>query len=391
MKKLLATLRAALFALLPLSACGGTEQEGVTTLKINEVTHSVFYAPMYLADALGYFAEEGIEIELTNGGGADAVMAAVLSGDADIGFCGPEAAIYVLLGGSNDVPTVFGQLTKRDGSFLVSRTDEPDFTWESLKGKEILAGRKGGVPAMTFEYILREHGFTDADIHLNFDVAFNLMTGAFEAGTADYCTMFEPTASEYEAAGKGYIVAAVGEAGGEVPYTSYIAKRSWLDENEETAKAFLRALLRGVRYAQTEDASVVAEHLVDYFPSTSAASLAVSVTSYRSIDAWVSDMAMTEESFERLQDIIDNAGERWLLESFIKGLRADIEATTARVQNLRATRDEMRRILAARSMDKKLLEKLKERKYRQFLLDERLKEQRFNDEIATLRYKAPNF
>lgn len=309
MKKLLATLGAALFALLPLSACGGTEQEGVTTLKINEVTHSVFYAPMYLADALGYFAEEGIEIELTNGGGADAVMAAVLSGDADIGFCGPEAAIYVLLGGSNDVPTVFGQLTKRDGSFLVSRTDEPDFTWENLKGKEILAGRKGGVPAMTFEYILREHGFTDADIHLNFDVAFNLMTGAFEAGTADYCTMFEPTASEYEAAGKGYIVAAVGEAGGEVPYTSYIAKRSWLDENEETAKAFLRALLRGVRYAQTEDASVVAEHLVDYFPSTSAASLAVSVTSYRSIDAWVSDMAMTEESFERLQDIIESAGE----------------------------------------------------------------------------------
>lgn len=309
MKKLLATLGAALFALLPLSACGGNEQEGVTTLKINEVTHSVFYAPMYLADALGYFAEEGIEIELTNGGGADAVMAAVLSGDADIGFCGPEAAIYVLLGGSNDVPTVFGQLTKRDGSFLVSRTDEPDFTWENLKGKEILAGRKGGVPAMTFEYILREHGFTDADIHLNFDVAFNLMTGAFEAGTADYCTMFEPTASEYEAAGKGYIVAAVGEAGGEVPYTSYIAKRSWLDENEETAKAFLRALLRGVRYAQTEDASVVAEHLVDYFPSTSAASLAVSVTSYRSIDAWVSDMAMTEESFERLQDIIESAGE----------------------------------------------------------------------------------
>ena len=162
---------------------------------------------------------------------------------------------------------------------------------------------------MTFEYILREHGFTDADIHLNFDVAFNLMTGAFEAGTADYCTMFEPTASEYEAAGKGYIVAAVGEAGGEVPYTSYIAKRSWLDENEETAKAFLRALLRGVRFAQTEDASVVAEHLVDYFPSTSAASLAVSVTSYRSIDAWVSDMAMTEESFERLQDIIESAGE----------------------------------------------------------------------------------
>ncbi len=308
MKRFLATLGAAIFALLPLSACGGTS-DGTATLRVNEVTHSVFYAPMYLADALGYFAEEGIEIELTNGGGADAVMAAVLSGDADIGFCGPEAAIYVLLGGSQDVPTVFGQLTKRDGSFLVSRVPEPDFTWESLKGKEILAGRKGGVPAMTFEYILREHGFSDADINLNFDVAFNLMTGAFEAGTADYCTMFEPTASEYQAAGKGYIVASVGEAGGEVPYTSYIAKRSWLDENEETAKGFLRAVLRGVQYAQTEDAATVAEHLVSYFPSTSVQSLATSVTSYRSIDAWVSDMAMTEASFERLQDIIERAGE----------------------------------------------------------------------------------
>ena len=309
MKKLLATLGAALFALLPMSACATPAHDGVTTVKVNEVTHSVFYAPMYLADALGYFEEEGIKIQLTNGGGADAVMASVLSGDADIGFCGPEAAIYVLIGGSNDIPTVFGQLTKRDGSFLVSRVNEPDFTWESLKGKEILAGRKGGVPAMTLEYVLREHGFTDADINLNFDVAFNLMTGAFEAGTADYCTMFEPLASEYQAAGKGYIVASVGAAGGEVPYTSYIAKRSWLDKHEDLAKGFLRAVLRGVQYAQTQDVDTIAGYLVDYFPSTSKNSLAVSVQSYRNIDAWVTDMAMTKESFERLQDIIGSAGE----------------------------------------------------------------------------------
>ena len=308
MKKILATLGAAVFALLPLTACGG-DSDGTVTLKVNEVTHSVFYAPMYLADSLGYFEEEGISIELTNGGGADAVMAAVLSGDADIGFCGPEAAIYVQLGGSNDLPTVFGQLTKRDGSFLVGREPEPDFKWENLKGKEILAGRKGGVPAMTFEYILREHGFTDADINLNFDVAFNLMTGAFEAGTADYCTMFEPVASEYQAAGKGYIVASVGEAGGEVPYTSYIAKRSWLDGNDEIANGFLRAVMRGIKYAQTQDATKVAENLVSHFPSTSVESLATSVTSYRNIDAWVTDMAMTEASFERLQDIISGVGE----------------------------------------------------------------------------------
>ena len=199
MKKTLAILGAAIFALLPLSAC--REKSNLKTVKVNEVTHSVFYAPLYLADELGYFEEEGLKIELTNGGGADAVMASVLSGDSDIGFCGPEAAVYVALGGSNDLPTVFGQLTKRDGSFLVSRKEEPNFKWTDLKGKEILAGRRGGVPAMTFEYVLKENGFTKDDINLNFDVAFNLMTGAFEAGTADYCTMFEPTASEYQAAG----------------------------------------------------------------------------------------------------------------------------------------------------------------------------------------------
>lgn len=299
---------AALFALLPLSACTEEKEDDVTRIRVNEVTHSVFYAPMYLADSLGYFEEENIEIELTNGGGADKVMAAVLSGDADIGFCGPEAAIYVLLGGTTDVPTVFGQLTRRDGSFLVSRTDEPDFSWEDLAGKEVLAGRKGGVPAMTFEYILKEHGIEDK-VTLNYDVAFNLMTGAFESGVADYCTMFEPTASEYEAAGKGYVVAAVGEASGEVPYTAYIAKRSWLDEHTEAAEGFLRAVMRAIHFAESEPAMTVAQYLLPHFPSTSQESLAVSVESYRKISAWQPDMTLSEESFNRLQDIIESAGE----------------------------------------------------------------------------------
>ncbi len=308
MKKIFAITGAAILAALPLSAC--KEGDGLKTVKVNEVTHSVFYAPMYLADELGYFAEEGLKIELTNGGGADNVMAAVLSGEADVGFCGPEAALYVLLGGSTDVPTVFGQLTKRDGSFLVSRKQESDFKWTDLAGKEILAGRKGGVPAMTFEYILNQNNLMDgANVTLNFDVAFNLMTGAFEAGTADYCTMFEPTASEYQAAGKGYIVASVGEASGEVPYTCYIAKQSWLKENEETAKGFLRAVKKAIAYAKTEKADEVASHLYQQFPSTSYASLQTSVTSYRNIDSWADDLTMTEESFNRLQDIIANAGE----------------------------------------------------------------------------------
>ncbi len=309
MKKILATLGAALFALLPLSACSGTG-DGLFVVKLSEVTHSVFYAPMYLADSLGYFEEEGIRIELTNGGGADTVMSAVLSGDCDIGFCGPEAALYVALGGARDVPTVFGQLTKRDGSFLVSREDERDtFQWTDLKGKEILAGRRGGVPAMTFEYVLRQNGFTDSEINLNFDVSFNNMTAAFEEGTAQYCTMFEPTASEYQAAGKGFIVASVGQASGEVPYTSFIAKQSWIDRHEDVVKGFLRAMLKAIKYAQTSDPDTVAEHLYKAFPDTSRASIATSVKSYQGIDAWQTDMQMTRESFDRLQDIIDGAGQ----------------------------------------------------------------------------------
>ncbi len=308
MKKILAILLCSLFALLPLSAC--SDGDGLTKLRVSEVTHSVFYAPMYAAMELGYFEEEGIEIELSNAGGADAVMAAVLSGSADIGFCGPEAALYVLIGGSDNVPTVFGQLTKRDGSFLVSRVNEPDFEWEDLEGKEILAGRKGGVPAMTFEYILNEHGLYDGvNVDMNYDVNFNNMTAAFEAGTADYCTMFEPVASEYEKAGKGYVVAAVGEASGEVPYTCYIAKESWLDANGDTADGFLRAVMRGIRYILTTDSAEAAKTIAPCFDGTEESSLAVSLDSYKAIDAWQEDMTMTEEAFGRLQDIIDNAGE----------------------------------------------------------------------------------
>ncbi len=306
--KILCAALAGCITILPLSAC--TDDDGVKKLQINEVTHSVFYAPLYLADALGYFKEENIEIELTNGGGADNVMSAVLSGDADIGFCGPEAALYVLIGGSTDVPTVIGQLTKRDGSFLVSRKAEPDFKWEDLKGKEILAGRKGGVPAMTFEYVLNQKGLKDGvDLTLNYDVAFNLMTSAFEAGTADYCTMFDPVAYEYEAAGKGYVVASVGEASGEVPYTCFIAKNSWIEKNEDAAEGFLRAVTKAVKYVNETDPATIAPYLTAYFEGTSETSLAASVKRYRDIDAWRTSLTMTEDSFERLQDIIDNAGE----------------------------------------------------------------------------------
>ncbi|MBR2341534.1 MAG: ABC transporter substrate-binding protein [Clostridia bacterium] len=295
---------------LPLSACKEPENDGYTTLKINEVTHSVFYAPFYLAESLGYFEEEKIKIELVNGGGADNVMSAVLSGDSDIGFCGPEAALYVKIGGSNDAPTVFGQLTKRDGSFLVSRTPDPDFEWSHLKGKEILAGRRGGVPAMTFEYVLKQNNLFDGvDLTLNYDVAFNLMTSAFEGGTADYCTMFDPVAYEYEEAGKGYVVASVGEASGEIPYTCFMAKSSWLNKNQETTKGFLRAITKAIKYVNETENDLIAQKLTSYFVGTSQTSLSASVARYKSIDAWVTNMAMTKDSFTRLQDVIENAGE----------------------------------------------------------------------------------
>ena len=218
----------------------------------------------------------------------------------------------MLIGGSDDVPTVFGQLTKRDGSFLVSRVDEKDtFDWAtSLEGKEILAGRPGGVPAMTFEYVLNNNGLYDGtNVTMNYDVNFNYMTAAFESGIADYCTMFEPVASDYEAAGKGYVVASVGEESGEVPYTCFIAKESWLDKNGETADGFLRAVMRAIEYVKTTDCAAVAELLVPYFDGTGEAAIATSLDSYKAIDAWQEDMTMTEDAFERLLDIIDNAGE----------------------------------------------------------------------------------
>ncbi len=304
-KSLIAVFAAALAALaipFSLAGCGGSGE----VLKINEVTHSVFYAPMYLADALGYYEEEGFEVEFTNGGGADNTMAAVLSGSADVGFCGPEAALYIAIGGSSDSPKVFGQLTKRDGSFLVARTPEPDFKWSDLEGKEILAGRKGGVPAMTFEYVIEELG---VNASLNYDVDFNYMTAAFESGIADYCTMFEPTASDYEAEGKGYIVASVGEQSGEIPYTCFAAKESYINENPEKIEGLLRAVTKATKFVMENDAATVAEYLAPYFDGTSEESLANSVQAYKDIDAWVANMAMEEAAFTRLQDVIENSGE----------------------------------------------------------------------------------
>lgn len=308
-KRLTAAVTAASLMLCPLSlaAC---DNDGKTTIRLSEVTHSIFYAPLYIAINNGYFADENIDIKLSNGGGADKVMTAVISGSADIGLMGPEATIYCHVEGQRDYPVIFGQLTQCDGSFLVGRNPEPDFDWSNLTGKHILAGRPGGVPAMTLQWVLNEHGVsTDDPALFDTSVAFDAMVGTFDTDPSiDYTTMFEPTASEYVALGKGYIVASVGAAAGRVPYTAFSAQKSWLNKNGDTAKAFLRAVLRGYTFMKENSPETVAKSLTDSFVGTSEESIAATVINYLNIDAWSHVPAMSEVDFNHLQEIMENAG-----------------------------------------------------------------------------------
>lgn len=306
MKRILTLFLSFAFLLTPLFGCSQKDD----TIRLNEVTHSVFYAPLYLAIENGYFEEEGLKIELTNGGGADNSMTALLSGTADIGLMGPETVIYIYNQNKADYPKVFGQLTQKDGSFLVSRIAEPNFNWNNLRGKEILAGRKGGVPAMTFEYVMNNLGMeNNVDFTMNFDVQFNLMTSAFLSGTADYCTVFEPTASEYQASGKWHVVASVGEQSGEIPYTSFIALGSYIKNNQDKLEKFMKALKKAHEFISTHTEYEVAEAIVKQFPSTTINSIETSIKSYKNIDAWKTDLQATEDSFNRLQDVMQNANE----------------------------------------------------------------------------------
>lgn len=304
---------------------GCTPKKNKTLVRVNEVTHSIFYAPMYAAIEKGFFADEGLEIELTNGGGADKSMTAVLSGSADIGLMGPEAALYVIEGGKQNFPQVFAQLTKRDGSFLISRTKEPDFDWTGLDGKEFIAGRKGGVPAMTLEYLLKQKGYeNNKNIKLNFDIQFNLTAAAFEGGTGDYCTLFEPTASEFEKAGKGYIVASVGKDSGEVPYTCFMALKTYIDNNKETVTKFTKAIYRAIEFLRTASQTECVEALKKQFPGIEDESIAQSIKSYVEIDAWVQHLTMKKSALDNLCAIMKNAGELTKEVDYNKLVRTDI-------------------------------------------------------------------
>ena len=273
-----------------------------------EVAHTIFYAPQYVAIEKGYFKDYGIDIDLILTSGADKVTAAVLSGDADIGFCGSEGTIYVYNGGEKDYLKTFAQLTQKDGTFLVSRKKYDNFKLEDLKGKSIIGGRAGGMPEMTFEYALKQNGIDPKnDVNIDTSVAFPAMSGAFIGGQGDFVTLFEPNATDVEKQGYGHVVASIGELGGVVPYTSYSARESYIEKNKELIKNFDKVIQKGLDYVKNHTDKEVAQTILKQFPDTSLNDLESAVKRYRENDTWPETTKFSEESFNHLQDImIDN-------------------------------------------------------------------------------------
>lgn len=327
-KRILAVLLCAVMIMAALSACGskdtgketsantksGTEkddtQKEMMDVTLNEVAHSIFYAPMYVAVEEGYFADEGINLDLVCGFGADKTMTAVLSGEADIGFMGSEASIYTYNEGANDYVVNFAQLTQRAGNFLVAREEMPDFSWDALKGSTVLGGRKGGMPEMVFEYILKENGIDPAkDLEINQSIDFGSTAAAFAEGKADYTVEFEPGATSLESEGKGYVVASLGEDSGYVPYTAYSAKQSYIEKNPDVIQGFTNALQKGMDYVQSHTPEEIAEVIEPQFPETDLKTITTIVTRYYDQDTWKDNLVFEEDSFNLLQDILESAGE----------------------------------------------------------------------------------
>lgn len=289
---------------------GCTKDNDLTKLKLIEVTHSVFYAPQYVAISKGFFKDEGIDIELINGKGADKCMTALLSGEADIGFMGSEASIYVHSQGKEGSVVNFAQLTQTDGSFLVGREKDEDFNFDKLRGKTIIGGRIGGMPEMTLEYVLRKNGLEPGrDVNIRTDVQFDVMAGAFTGGEGDYVTLFEPVATNLEKEDKGYVVASIGAEAGEVPYTSYSTTNEFLDKNPELVQGFTNAIYKGMLWVQSSSSKEVAEVLAEHFPDSDIDTLSKLVTRYKEQNTWKPDPVMTKEGFEQIQNIMQDAGQ----------------------------------------------------------------------------------
>ncbi len=282
----------------------------LTEVKVAEVAHTIFYAPAYAAISKGYFEDEGIKVDLTLTAGADKVSAAVLSGDVDVGFCGSEATIYVYNSGEEDYLVNFARLTKRDGAFLVSRKKYDNFKLEDLKGKTVIGGRQGGMPEMTFEWGLRQNGIDPKkDLTIDTSVAFPAMEGAFIGGDADFVTLFEPNALSVEKQGLGYVVGYVGTWGGEVPYTAYNAKKSYIEKNPELIDGFTKAIDKGLEYVKNTDSEIVAKDIYEFFPELSLNDLTTIIERYKTNDAWADSTEITKDDFNHLQEIMTSAGE----------------------------------------------------------------------------------
>ena len=281
----------------------------LTKVKVAEVTHSVFYAPQYVAIEKGFFKEEGLEIELTLTAGADNVMAAILSGDSDIGLSGSEATIYVYNKGEKDYPKTFAQLTQKDGSFLVAREKNDNFTVEDLKGKYIIGGRLGGMPEMTLEYILKQNNIDPKnDVTIDTSIEFASMAGAFIGGTGDYVALFEPTATKVVNEGYGHKVALLGTLTDNVPYTAYNARKSYLENNKNTIIKFEKAIQKGLDFIHNNSADEITKAIENQFPDTAYEDIKTAVESYLKVDAWPNTTKFTKESFDHLQDIVIEAG-----------------------------------------------------------------------------------
>lgn len=290
---------------------GKNEEKELTKVTLNEVAHSIFYAPQYVAIEEGYFAEEGLDLTLVTGFGADKVLTALISGEADIGFMGAEASIYAYQEGATDPAVNFAQLTQRAGNFLVAREEMPDFKWEDLKGKKVLGGRKGGMPEMVFEYILKNNGIDPAaDLEIDQSIDFGSTAAAFTGdASAAFTVEFEPSATALEKEGAGYVVASLGVDSGYVPYTSYSAKTSFLNENPQVIQSFTNALQKGMDYVQSHTPEEIAQVIAPQFPETDLDTLTTIVTRYYEQDTWKDNLVFEQDSFELLQDILESAGE----------------------------------------------------------------------------------
>ena len=311
-KKFLAAALAVILAAAALpSAVLAQDKEELTEVTLNEVAHSIFYAPQYVAIEEGYFEEEGLKIDLVNGFGADKVMTAVISGEADIGFMGVEASVYAYQEGATDPVVNFAQLTQRAGNFLVAREEMPDFQWSDLRGKKVLGGRKGGMPEMVFEYILRKNGIDpQKDLTIDQSIDFGSTAAAFTGDdSADFTVEFEPSATALEQEGAGSVVASLGVDSGYVPYTSYSAKSSYMEEHPDVIQKFTNGLQKGMEYVQTHTPEEIAEVIAPQFEETDLETVTAIVTRYYEQDTWKENLVFEKESFELLQDILEEAGE----------------------------------------------------------------------------------